>query len=248
MPEGELAASIRFQAQLRREIPKETSVYILCDTNKSSCCLDIIGALHVDYDLLVHFGRACFSEELSDNHLYYFPSVTEEVDYSQVVNMIKQNEIDAVMVDQTLYREALNNAELIATGVDIMRQPLDREGREHFALGYYRSKEVKNVLLVGFSEEEEEKLTLQKDKLKAKVFSTRTSQEVSLNSKLIMKRLYLINRIKELRTFGILVKNANTKFCQESIEYCKQLLSTQHRQYYMFMMSTMTSTQTTSTR
>jgi diphthamide biosynthesis enzyme Dph1/Dph2-like protein len=34
---------------------------------KSSCCIDFVGAQHLNYDFIIHFGRACFSEgEKSD--------------------------------------------------------------------------------------------------------------------------------------------------------------------------------------
>ena len=40
-----------------------TNFFTLYDSMKNTCCLDILGARHVNYDLLVHFGEACFSEK-----------------------------------------------------------------------------------------------------------------------------------------------------------------------------------------
>jgi len=35
--------------------------FVLYDSLKQSCCTDVLGAEHVMYDGLVHFGSACFS-------------------------------------------------------------------------------------------------------------------------------------------------------------------------------------------
>ena len=34
---------------------------------KNSCCVDLIGANHIDYDLLIHFGTSCFSDSLQNS-------------------------------------------------------------------------------------------------------------------------------------------------------------------------------------
>ena len=43
---------------------------------KKPCCTDIIGARHIeDYDVLFHFGYACFSEEFNGKHHYILPEL-----------------------------------------------------------------------------------------------------------------------------------------------------------------------------
>ena len=46
---------------------------ILSDHLKPDCCVDIIGAEHVTFDLIVHFGEACFTETIRDNIYYVLP-------------------------------------------------------------------------------------------------------------------------------------------------------------------------------
>lgn len=38
------------------------SVYILGDTSYESCCVDYVGAAHVDADAIVHYGPVCFGK------------------------------------------------------------------------------------------------------------------------------------------------------------------------------------------
>ncbi|KAI3953695.1 hypothetical protein MKW98_017519 [Papaver atlanticum] len=40
---------------------KEIGLYVLADTTYGSCCVDEVGASHVDADCVVHYGHTCFS-------------------------------------------------------------------------------------------------------------------------------------------------------------------------------------------
>jgi diphthamide biosynthesis enzyme Dph1/Dph2-like protein len=52
------------------------SILILIDSLslKPDCCVDIVGAKHIIYDLIIHFGLACFTE-VNENVEYVFPRV-----------------------------------------------------------------------------------------------------------------------------------------------------------------------------
>jgi diphthamide biosynthesis protein 2 len=83
VPEQYVSEAIEVQAQLRKELlpmTEETqppNIYLLYDSNKKSCCTDIIGAKHVNSDLLVHFGEACFSEAYSPSVYYILPEAND---------------------------------------------------------------------------------------------------------------------------------------------------------------------------
>lgn len=46
--------------------------FILFDSLKKSCCVDMLGAEHVGYDCLIHLGEACFSSPHKSNHYFIF--------------------------------------------------------------------------------------------------------------------------------------------------------------------------------
>lgn len=55
-----------------------TQFFVLYDSLKQPCCLDILGAEHVGYDCLIHFGQACFSSPHQPNHFYIFDAPSNE--------------------------------------------------------------------------------------------------------------------------------------------------------------------------
>ena len=48
---------------------------------KPHCCVDLIGAEHVTFDLIVHFGMACFTETKTDKIFYVLPHETLDLDH-----------------------------------------------------------------------------------------------------------------------------------------------------------------------
>lgn len=40
---------------------KDVRLFVMADTTYGSCCVDEVGALHVDANCVVHYGHTCFS-------------------------------------------------------------------------------------------------------------------------------------------------------------------------------------------
>ncbi|KAI3838949.1 hypothetical protein MKW92_001838 [Papaver armeniacum] len=73
-PDDLLKDSIKVVSELRKELnllttreesspdnKKEIGLYVLADTTYGSCCVDEVGASHVDADCVVHYGHTCLS-------------------------------------------------------------------------------------------------------------------------------------------------------------------------------------------
>lgn len=64
---------------------------------KASCCIDIVGARHINPDLVVHFGDACLSDDIPSNiHIeYVFPKLKMNLEdlQTQVRNFKNQGNI-----------------------------------------------------------------------------------------------------------------------------------------------------------
>ncbi|RZC64094.1 hypothetical protein C5167_025856 [Papaver somniferum] len=73
-PDNLLKDSIKVVSELRKELnllttrqesssdnKKEIGLYVLADTTYGSCCVDEVGASHVDADCVVHYGHTCLS-------------------------------------------------------------------------------------------------------------------------------------------------------------------------------------------
>ena len=75
-----LGKAFQLTAHLRKEFPSTENLsvefYTLYDSLKKPCCTDIIGSRHIEpYDLLFHFGYACFSEYYDPRHHYILPEI-----------------------------------------------------------------------------------------------------------------------------------------------------------------------------
>lgn len=46
---------------LRRELGHGVRVFVMADTAYNSCCVDEVGASHIDAQCVVHYGHACMS-------------------------------------------------------------------------------------------------------------------------------------------------------------------------------------------
>jgi diphthamide biosynthesis protein 2 len=64
-------------------------VFILGDTTFGSCCPDEVSALHLEADVLIHFGHACLSPAMSLPVVYSFGA--SKVDVSACVDVVVEN-------------------------------------------------------------------------------------------------------------------------------------------------------------
>lgn len=71
LPKELLSLSFSLVAALTKSHP-HTHFYVLYDSLKQSCCLDLLGAEHLGHDAIIHFGKACFSSPARPNHHYIF--------------------------------------------------------------------------------------------------------------------------------------------------------------------------------
>ena len=149
MDKDMLTSSFQLTAMLRKECP-ETHCFVLYDSLKQSCCTDVLGADHVHYDCLVHFGPACFSEPYLPNHHYIFEQPDAETTNKMLEILTKEGLFDEmhskgigyVMVQQKYYevvKEAVFSKGRVGPhGIQLLALPFDKEGNEEYLVfGYY---------------------------------------------------------------------------------------------------------------
>ena len=66
-----LRDAVKVEMILKERYP-EKEFFILSDSLKNYCCIDLIGARHVSYDIIIHFGDACFSDDCEKLGNYYY--------------------------------------------------------------------------------------------------------------------------------------------------------------------------------
>ncbi|OAY71771.1 Diphthamide biosynthesis protein 2 [Ananas comosus] len=71
-PDELLRDSTSVAKALRCELGKGVRLYVMADTAYNSCCVDEIGASHVDAECVVHYGHACMSPTSTLPALFVF--------------------------------------------------------------------------------------------------------------------------------------------------------------------------------
>lgn len=47
--------------EMNAEYGREVRFFVMADTTYGSCCVDEVGALHIDSQCVVHYGQTCLS-------------------------------------------------------------------------------------------------------------------------------------------------------------------------------------------
>lgn len=114
-------------------------MYLLFDCNKKSCCTDVIGAKHVNYDLLVHIGEACFSEKFNEKHYYVLPEAEDaEQKLKEASAKAEEFGCDAILLGQSYYDAGKQQ---LKSQADVLLLPMDAKDDvhfEHLLFGYYK--------------------------------------------------------------------------------------------------------------
>ncbi|GER55411.1 diphthamide biosynthesis protein 2 [Striga asiatica] len=71
-PDELLKDSMRVVKALRQELESHVKLYVMADTTYGSCCVDEVGAAHVNANCVVHYGHTCLSPTSTLPALFIF--------------------------------------------------------------------------------------------------------------------------------------------------------------------------------
>ncbi|KAK6121539.1 hypothetical protein DH2020_044719 [Rehmannia glutinosa] len=71
-PDELLKDSMSVVKALRQELKSSVKLYLMADTTYGSCCIDEVGAAHVNAECVVHYGRTCLSRTSTLPALFIF--------------------------------------------------------------------------------------------------------------------------------------------------------------------------------
>jgi len=262
-----LIDSVRVKDLLEKQTEKK--IFILSDSTKSSCCVDMVGARHVNPDFVVHFGDACLSDNTPSNIRieYIFPKFKLDTDAFrdtlQTLNQdsrLKQNLI--VLTDIMYYykneealklvQEELQDKNILKT-VIAKKDPVSETDFVPLSFGRYIEKakfealsEKADLLIIAPKESKIiDSLKLAKDKFnvdKVVVYDPieNSVQKYADNSKIMMKRYFMVEKAKEAEIFGILINKANLNKYKDILERTKQILNAHKKKFYLFIINKLT--------
>ncbi|KAL6531414.1 hypothetical protein OROMI_027777 [Orobanche minor] len=71
-PDELLQDSMRVVNALRQELTSCVKLYVMADTTYGSCCVDEVGAAHVNAECVIHYGHTCLSPDIYTSCIVHF--------------------------------------------------------------------------------------------------------------------------------------------------------------------------------
>ncbi|CAD8045485.1 unnamed protein product [Paramecium sonneborni] len=240
-PSNQLHQAQTVWKQLNQKYPNKRFI-ISGDPLHSSCCVNVIGARHIKYDLIIHFGEACFSEDHSDKIIYVLPHF--EYDSIQLINSIESIEQSSwVLFDQKYDHIQIDQSKHMFLS---FQGKVYQKQAQHIACGYYALELRKQLIFIGSEESE----LLQRFILhfeygqieKCYIIDPITFQHkiYEINQMpLIIKRTKQVEDASQCNCFGILINNSTAKYTKNAYKACKQILKKNNKKYFTFSMNSL---------
>ncbi|KAK4878417.1 hypothetical protein RN001_010923 [Aquatica leii] len=197
----------------------QQTVYILGDTAYESCCIDYIAAAHVEADAIIHFGPVCFSKPTETTPcLRIFEKYPLDLNKLRLVLTNHANSIIVLdtpyAVHANLIRQTFNNLIVItddfvhtASSVIIVGNNLRK------ILNFKLAHKLTEVFYYD------------------PITTTLTNYDEDL--KVLKRRHFLVETIKDSITFGIIIGTVSVKNYFSAIERVKKLIRVHGKKYYV---------------
>ncbi|XP_063235220.1 2-(3-amino-3-carboxypropyl)histidine synthase subunit 2 [Bacillus rossius redtenbacheri] len=228
-------------------------VYILGDTSYGSCCVDEVAAEHVSCEAIVHFGHACLSPTRRLPVLYVFPK--KPLDAAHFASCLRDTFPDTaeriLLLYDVSYAHHIDSLSSCLSGEydNLVVSRLDTEGSDAapkenrlgraWDLGAGCAEGDYHAVFIGGDGR-----TLTNFALTMSAASFRQYDPASAapalerfdarRSRFLMSRLYLVERVKDARTLGLVVGTLGVSRYLEAIGRVKALAAGRGKKCYIF--------------
>uniref|UniRef100_A0A914ZNC6 2-(3-amino-3-carboxypropyl)histidine synthase subunit 2 n=1 Tax=Parascaris univalens TaxID=6257 RepID=A0A914ZNC6_PARUN len=250
---------LRFAGSIAERIERESEakIFILADTSYRSCCIDYLAAEHAKVDYLIHYGDACLSERSNAIPVFYvFGNLS--INRRAFIDALKAHSCafskNCLLLYDSIYADSASVLINIITEivdsrlfhckiVDRTRTPIAAEGRSIISLGRQIESEFVDVadvtvIFVGDEQSALLPLWLMTNINCTKVFSfspltLESSFSRSSTSKLLRKRLYLVEKVRDANTLALVVGTVGLDGHKEAIERTRELCKNAAKKLYV---------------
>ncbi|PSN40491.1 2-(3-amino-3-carboxypropyl)histidine synthase subunit 2 [Blattella germanica] len=240
-PDDLLHCSVEVALRLEKRLGIQT--YILGDTSYGSCCVDIVAAQHVNADGIIHFGHACLSSVNGLPVLYIFEKFSIDIFHvvSQFRKFFKERDKKILLFYDVDYHHAIGEVveslspdfpNLIVpvlascSASDSIQNQFNILGRS-FTLPENATLEVYSIAYIGKDGRTLSNVALTFAGESLYVYDPSETQKFEeykvRDSKFLMKRFHLVERVKDAQTLGILVGTLGICNYLEAVSRIKQL-------------------------
>ncbi|CAD5212418.1 unnamed protein product [Bursaphelenchus okinawaensis] len=245
-----------FAVAMQLEEKSGSNMYVLADTSYRNCCVDSVAAEHSNCDALIHYGEACLSEKTDKIRVFYIfcRLQLDSTDFqSNITRHFAQKPTEdgiknIVLLYDAVYSHLSNKLkEILADNVpnlnvlvcecvdEVMEEQNVKLGRkipEH-------NEEESILMFVGDKDSCLLPIWLMTFPKYANVIvyqpkEKKLKTECSSAFRQLRKRMYLIERLKDAKTIGLVVGTLGTKHGPEAIKRVRSLCSVAQKKLYVF--------------
>ncbi|VBB31110.1 unnamed protein product [Acanthocheilonema viteae] len=255
-PDYILSVSANIATLLEKECNGDVKTYVLADTTYRSCCIDFIAAEQCNADCIIHYGDSCMSETVNRIPTrFVFGNVDIEWEkLEEAVHKYKDKfEPNCCLLFDAMYAnisdtlfdflskfsgmESLFNCKLVDRSNDLKdSQPTSSMD---CCLGRVSPKEKQNMTLLFIGETNSPLLPLWL-MTNLNCINVFTFSPITLNysfqrtpaTRLLRKRLFLIEKLRDAKTVGIVLNTINLLGYGEALERARKLCKVAGKKSY----------------
>ncbi|XP_046674120.1 2-(3-amino-3-carboxypropyl)histidine synthase subunit 2 isoform X1 [Homalodisca vitripennis] len=255
-PDNLLQYSVKAALQLESRINQK--VFVLGDTSYGSCCVDEVAAQHVDGDAVIHMGHTCLSPttRLPVLHLLprasldlsglvsafaHFYSTTNgpvlllyDVAYGHLIDEIRER-LDEFKERVVISQLNIPDGQLQACGLEC---DLHRGSNTHqttlLGRSYCCQSPSSVVYITHRHSQNMLNFALSMRNIQFFTYPRETEKATEDFNKSFRRRLYLVEKIKDAKTLGILVGTLSVEKYLGAIEKMKKLATYRGKRCYIF--------------
>ncbi|KAH0950179.1 hypothetical protein HN011_003640 [Eciton burchellii] len=250
-PDNLLADSVEVALRLEKDIGQK--VYILGDTSCGSCCVDETTAQHINADGIIHFGHACLNPTTRFPVFHVLPK--RQFDTIQFINEFKRvfsdctkkilffydvayaHRIEYVYnILKSIYKHVVlsklnctSNVEYTDTRTNAIilgrNYALENEYNIQDYEGFFLGEEGKTLAILAMGTPVKQWYYFANDKI---------SEFEALNTPWLKRRRFLIEKLKDAKSVGIVVATLGIEKYLTAINTVKRILKQKKKKSYIF--------------
>ncbi|KAF5281896.1 hypothetical protein FQR65_LT14480 [Abscondita terminalis] len=210
-------------AKLLQDVLQQT-VYILADTAYESCCIDYVAAAHIEADAIIHFGPVCFSKPAETIPcLRIFEK--HPLDLNKLYEVLKPVQLkhpDVIVILDTPYVTYSSTIRQNVNNLQIITEDFSNTLNEYVIVISNNLRKILNLKLVyNFKE------------VHYYDPDTKILKNYAEDSRVIKRRNFLVETIKDGKTFGVIVGTVAVKNYSNVIDRIKKLIRAYGKKYYI---------------
>uniref|UniRef100_A0A0N4ZS82 2-(3-amino-3-carboxypropyl)histidine synthase subunit 2 n=1 Tax=Parastrongyloides trichosuri TaxID=131310 RepID=A0A0N4ZS82_PARTI len=236
--------------EIEKEI-KDAKLYILADTSYRSCCVDDIAAEHAKCDSLIHFGESCLTLTSCRIPVLYILG-NLPICMETILNFLSNNNIEeeniVLLYESSYNKHGMEIFDLLKSTFkdkNIIHCNIPTESCNKLVLGRNvpenLNEDIENAFIFFVGSESSPLLTLWMmtfinisqalvyDPIQNKIEFNNIS-----SSKLLRKRLFLIEKVKDAQTIGLVVGTLGVGGHNDAVKRMRELCKTAGKKLYVF--------------